>query len=171
VARKSKNDPLAVDVYLATLPRAECESLEALRTLIKDAREGQGFKRQRGGGERGEGRHPVRGGRHDQQDSAHHLEHAERAPSAARERAVPNLVRNLVEHEHFVRPPARQGSARAIWRIHKKAFIGQAPPPSAPWRRGGVSIPSCLAYSAFSRCVSLEKRAIVERLANAEGQE
>jgi uncharacterized protein YdhG (YjbR/CyaY superfamily) len=37
VARKSKNDPLAVDAYLATLPRAERESLEALRSLIKDA--------------------------------------------------------------------------------------------------------------------------------------
>jgi uncharacterized protein YdhG (YjbR/CyaY superfamily) len=36
VARKSKNDPLAVDTYLATLPMAERESLEALRTLIKD---------------------------------------------------------------------------------------------------------------------------------------
>ena len=32
---KPKNDPLAVDAYLATLPRAERESLEALRTLIK----------------------------------------------------------------------------------------------------------------------------------------
>ena len=37
VARTSKNDPLAVDAYLATLPRTERESLEALRTLIKDA--------------------------------------------------------------------------------------------------------------------------------------
>ena len=37
MAKKSKNDPLAVDAYLATLPRAERESLEALRTLIKDA--------------------------------------------------------------------------------------------------------------------------------------
>ena len=37
MARTSKNDPLAVDAYLATLPRAEGESLEALRTLIKDA--------------------------------------------------------------------------------------------------------------------------------------
>jgi uncharacterized protein YdhG (YjbR/CyaY superfamily) len=35
MATKSKNDPLAVDAYLATLPRAERESLEALRTLIK----------------------------------------------------------------------------------------------------------------------------------------
>jgi uncharacterized protein YdhG (YjbR/CyaY superfamily) len=37
MAKKSKNDPVAVDAYLATLPRAERESLEALRTLIKDA--------------------------------------------------------------------------------------------------------------------------------------
>jgi uncharacterized protein YdhG (YjbR/CyaY superfamily) len=37
MAKKSKNDPLAVDAYLATLPMAERESLEALRTLIKDA--------------------------------------------------------------------------------------------------------------------------------------
>jgi uncharacterized protein YdhG (YjbR/CyaY superfamily) len=37
MARKSKNDPLAVETYLATLPRAERESLEALRTLIKKA--------------------------------------------------------------------------------------------------------------------------------------
>jgi uncharacterized protein YdhG (YjbR/CyaY superfamily) len=37
VVRKSKNDPLAVDAYLATLPRAERESLQALRKLIKDA--------------------------------------------------------------------------------------------------------------------------------------
>jgi uncharacterized protein YdhG (YjbR/CyaY superfamily) len=37
MAKKSKNDPLVVDAYLATLPRAERESLEALRTLIKDA--------------------------------------------------------------------------------------------------------------------------------------
>jgi len=37
MAKKSKNDPLAVDADLATLPRAERESLEALRTLIKDA--------------------------------------------------------------------------------------------------------------------------------------
>jgi hypothetical protein len=36
MARKSKNDPLAVDTYLATLPMAERESLRALRTLIKD---------------------------------------------------------------------------------------------------------------------------------------
>ena len=37
MAKKSKNDPLAVDAYLATLPRAERESLEALRTLIRNA--------------------------------------------------------------------------------------------------------------------------------------
>jgi uncharacterized protein YdhG (YjbR/CyaY superfamily) len=37
VARKSKNDPRAVDAYLATLPRAERESLGALRAVIKDA--------------------------------------------------------------------------------------------------------------------------------------
>jgi uncharacterized protein YdhG (YjbR/CyaY superfamily) len=37
MARKSKNDPLAVDAYLATLPRAERESLGVLRTLIKEA--------------------------------------------------------------------------------------------------------------------------------------
>jgi uncharacterized protein YdhG (YjbR/CyaY superfamily) len=37
MAKKSKNDPAAVDAYLATLPRAERKSLEALRTLIKDA--------------------------------------------------------------------------------------------------------------------------------------
>ena len=36
-ARTSKNDPLAVEGYLATLPRAERESLQALRTLIKNA--------------------------------------------------------------------------------------------------------------------------------------
>ena len=35
--KKSKSDPAAVDAYLATLPRAERESLEALRTLIKNA--------------------------------------------------------------------------------------------------------------------------------------
>src|SRR5436190_612615 len=38
----------------------------------------------------------------DQQDGAQHLEHAERAPSAARERA--HLVRELVELEHLVCP-------------------------------------------------------------------
>jgi uncharacterized protein YdhG (YjbR/CyaY superfamily) len=37
VARKSTIDPLAVDAYLATRPRAEPESLEVLRTLIKHA--------------------------------------------------------------------------------------------------------------------------------------
>jgi uncharacterized protein YdhG (YjbR/CyaY superfamily) len=35
MARKSKNDPLAVDAYLATLPRAERAALDQLRTLIK----------------------------------------------------------------------------------------------------------------------------------------
>ena len=35
--KKSKSDLAAVDAYLATLPRAERESLEALRTLIKNA--------------------------------------------------------------------------------------------------------------------------------------
>jgi uncharacterized protein YdhG (YjbR/CyaY superfamily) len=37
MAKKSKNDPRAVDAYLATLPKAERESFEALRTLIKEA--------------------------------------------------------------------------------------------------------------------------------------
>lgn len=37
MAKKTKNDPAAVDAYLATLPGAEREVLEALRTLIKDA--------------------------------------------------------------------------------------------------------------------------------------
>jgi uncharacterized protein YdhG (YjbR/CyaY superfamily) len=37
VATRSENDPLAVDAYLATLARAERESLEVLRRLIKDA--------------------------------------------------------------------------------------------------------------------------------------
>src|SRR5688500_15216804 len=36
MAKKSKNDPLAVDAYLATLPKVERESLEALRTFIKE---------------------------------------------------------------------------------------------------------------------------------------
>jgi uncharacterized protein YdhG (YjbR/CyaY superfamily) len=36
MAKKSKNDPRAVDAYLATLPKAERESLENLRTLIKE---------------------------------------------------------------------------------------------------------------------------------------
>src|SRR5262245_49325033 len=35
MAKKSKHDPLAVDAYLVTLPKAERESLEALRTIIK----------------------------------------------------------------------------------------------------------------------------------------
>ena len=35
VARKSKNDPLAVDAYLATLPRAERQALDELRTFVK----------------------------------------------------------------------------------------------------------------------------------------
>ena len=35
VARKSKHDPLTVHAYLATLPRAERDALEQLRTLIK----------------------------------------------------------------------------------------------------------------------------------------
>jgi uncharacterized protein YdhG (YjbR/CyaY superfamily) len=35
VARKPKNDPEAVDAYLATLAKAERESLERLRKLIK----------------------------------------------------------------------------------------------------------------------------------------
>jgi hypothetical protein len=34
VGRKSKSDPLAVDAYLATLPKAERGALEQLRTLI-----------------------------------------------------------------------------------------------------------------------------------------
>jgi hypothetical protein len=36
MAKKSKNDPPAVDAYLATLARAERESLEQLRTIIKE---------------------------------------------------------------------------------------------------------------------------------------
>jgi uncharacterized protein YdhG (YjbR/CyaY superfamily) len=36
VARTSKNDPRAVDAYLATLPRAERDALERLRALIKE---------------------------------------------------------------------------------------------------------------------------------------
>src|SRR5205823_3698472 len=47
----------------------------------------------RAGGERGHGRD-------DQQDGAEHLEHAERAPSAGRERA--HLVRERVELERLV---------------------------------------------------------------------
>ena len=35
MATKSKNDPPAVDAYLATLPRGERETLEGLRRLIK----------------------------------------------------------------------------------------------------------------------------------------
>src|SRR5438067_2352486 len=57
--------------------------------------EGQGFQRERGGGEWGHGRD-------DQQDRAHHLEHAECAPSAARERA--HVIRERVELEHLVCP-------------------------------------------------------------------
>jgi uncharacterized protein YdhG (YjbR/CyaY superfamily) len=37
MAKKSKNDPQAVDAYLATLPSAEREALGRLRTLIKKA--------------------------------------------------------------------------------------------------------------------------------------
>ena len=36
MARKSKNDPRAVDAYLATLPETERDALEQLRTLIKE---------------------------------------------------------------------------------------------------------------------------------------
>jgi uncharacterized protein YdhG (YjbR/CyaY superfamily) len=36
VARTSKNDSRAVDAYLATLPKAERDTLEQLRTLIKE---------------------------------------------------------------------------------------------------------------------------------------
>ena len=36
MARTSKNDPQAVDAYLATLPRAERDALDELRTLIKE---------------------------------------------------------------------------------------------------------------------------------------
>jgi uncharacterized protein YdhG (YjbR/CyaY superfamily) len=36
MAKKSKSDPQAVDAYLATLPKAERETLERLRALIKD---------------------------------------------------------------------------------------------------------------------------------------
>lgn len=35
MAKKSKNDPQAVNAYLATLPEAEREALGRLRTLIK----------------------------------------------------------------------------------------------------------------------------------------
>ena len=35
MATTSKNDPAAVDAYLATLPKAEREALEQLRKLIK----------------------------------------------------------------------------------------------------------------------------------------
>jgi hypothetical protein len=35
MATKSKNDPAAVDAYLATLPAREHEPLQRLRTLIK----------------------------------------------------------------------------------------------------------------------------------------
>jgi uncharacterized protein YdhG (YjbR/CyaY superfamily) len=35
MAKKSKNDPQAVDNYLATLPKAEREALGRLRTLIR----------------------------------------------------------------------------------------------------------------------------------------
>jgi uncharacterized protein YdhG (YjbR/CyaY superfamily) len=35
MAKKSKNDPQAVDAYLKTLDKAERESLKRLRTLIK----------------------------------------------------------------------------------------------------------------------------------------
>jgi uncharacterized protein YdhG (YjbR/CyaY superfamily) len=34
--KKSKSDPRAVDAYLATLPKAERETLARLRTLIKE---------------------------------------------------------------------------------------------------------------------------------------
>lgn len=36
MATKSKNDPAAVEAYLATLPRNEREALERLRQLIKE---------------------------------------------------------------------------------------------------------------------------------------
>jgi uncharacterized protein YdhG (YjbR/CyaY superfamily) len=36
MAKKSRNDPQAVDAYLATLAKAERESLERLRSLIKE---------------------------------------------------------------------------------------------------------------------------------------
>lgn len=36
MARKTKNDPSAVDAYLTTLPAAERTTLERLRGLIKD---------------------------------------------------------------------------------------------------------------------------------------
>ena len=36
MARTSKNDPLAVEAYLATLPRAERDALQQLRTLLKE---------------------------------------------------------------------------------------------------------------------------------------
>jgi len=35
MAKNSKNDPVAVDAYLATLPEEERETLERLRNLIK----------------------------------------------------------------------------------------------------------------------------------------
>jgi uncharacterized protein YdhG (YjbR/CyaY superfamily) len=36
MAKKGKNDPQAVDAYLTTLPKVERQSLERLRTLIKE---------------------------------------------------------------------------------------------------------------------------------------
>jgi uncharacterized protein YdhG (YjbR/CyaY superfamily) len=36
MAKKSKNDPLAVDAYLATLPKAEREALGRLRAVVKN---------------------------------------------------------------------------------------------------------------------------------------
>jgi uncharacterized protein YdhG (YjbR/CyaY superfamily) len=36
MATKLKNDPAAVDAYLATLPARERETLQRLRTLIKE---------------------------------------------------------------------------------------------------------------------------------------
>ena len=36
MAKKSKNDPQSVDAYLLKLPKAERETLERLRSLIKD---------------------------------------------------------------------------------------------------------------------------------------
>lgn len=73
--------------------------------------EGKGFQRERSGSERGQDGHPLHGGRDHQQNRAQHLEHAERAPAAARERAIERGVRELVELEHFVCPAreAEQG--------------------------------------------------------------
>ena len=40
MARRSKNDPLAVDAYLATLPKAERDALEQFRKEARRRRVG-----------------------------------------------------------------------------------------------------------------------------------